>query len=209
MAGSIGQATYEPIAEADFTFRPLSPCDFPVMFRWRINPAVAQRWDPAPDTIDELEPEFGPMIDGAEPVNGVIVEHAGTPIAFIQWYRLHDHPDYSGINLAPAGAAGIDLFIGEDDYRYHGYGAPMLRAFLRVVLFAQPDITACAIDPLVENTSAISAYRRTGFREAGIRYNAYEHGDSLIMLIDRADLIGSREAQAAAEAADADQDQKG
>jgi RimJ/RimL family protein N-acetyltransferase len=190
MAGSIEQSKREPIAEAKFTFRPLARADFPMMFRWRINPVVAQRWDPAPATIDELEPEFGPMIDGAEPVNGVIVEYASTPIGFIQWYRLRDHPDYSGIDLAPEGAAGIDLFIGEDDYRYRGYGAPMLRAFLREVLFAHPDITACAIDPLVENTSAIAAYRRTGFREAGIRYNAYEKGDSLIMLINRESVSG-------------------
>jgi RimJ/RimL family protein N-acetyltransferase len=188
MAGSIEQSKSEPVAEADFTFRPLARSDFPMMFRWRINPVVAQRWDPAPTTIDELEPEFGPMIDGAEKINGVVVEHAGTPIGFIQWYRLRDHPDYSGIDLAPESAAGIDLFIGEDGYRYRGYGAPMLRAFLRNVLFAHSDITGCAIDPLVENTSAIAAYRRTGFREAGIRYNAYEHADSLIMLINRTDL---------------------
>jgi aminoglycoside 6'-N-acetyltransferase len=209
MAGSIKQSKNEPIAEAGFSFRPLARSDFPMMFRWRINPVISQRWDPPPDTIDELEPEFGPMIDGAEMVNGVIAEHAGVPIGFIQWYRLRDHPDYSGIDLAPEGAAGIDLFIGEDDYRYRGYGAPMLRAFLREVLFAHPDISACAIDPLVENTSAISAYRRTGFREAGIRYNAYEKGDSLIMLITPDDLVGSGEAEATAQTADAEQDEEG
>jgi RimJ/RimL family protein N-acetyltransferase len=66
----------------------------------------------------------------------------------------------------------------------------MIRAFLRAVVFAEPDVTACAIDPVVGNTRAIAAYRKVGFRDIAVKYSSYEKADSLVMALDRADLMG-------------------
>ena len=46
------------------------------------------------------------------------------------------------------------------------------------------------IDPVVANTRAIAAYRKVGFRDIAVRYSAYEEADSLVMVLDRAELMG-------------------
>ena len=51
------------------------------------------------------------------------------------------------------------------------------------------DPGAAAIDPVVRNTTAIAAYRKVGFRDIAVRYSSYENADSLVMALDRADLM--------------------
>ena len=172
------------------SFRPLERADFPLILRWLNTPAVQEWWDDRPTSIDELEGKHVPRIDGSERVYGYIAEYAGEPFGFLQWYRLRDEPEHVAVGLVDPGAAAIDLYIGVERFLHRGYGPVMIRAFLRAVVFAQPDVTACAIDPVVGNTTAIAAYRKVGFRDIAVKYSAYERADSLVMALDRADLIG-------------------
>jgi aminoglycoside 6'-N-acetyltransferase len=191
------------------SFRPLARGDFPLLLRWLTNPAVSVWWEAPPTTVHEIEGTHAPRVDGSERAYGYIAEYAGTPFGFIQWYRLRDHPDHPAVGRVADDAAGIDLYIGEDDFRHRGFGSVLIHAFLRAIVFAEADISACAIDPVPANHAAITAYRRAGFKDVGVVFYPAEREDVLIMVIDRADLISSGETQAAAEAPDADQDQKG
>ena len=191
MAGSIEQPNRGLISGRDFTFRPLARSDFPILFSWLHNPAVQEWWDDPPATIDEIEGKHVPRIDGSELVYGYIAEHLGVPMGYLQWYRLGTEPEHPAVGLVPEDAAAIDLFIGEDAYRRRGYGSVMIGAFLRNVVFNEPDVGSCAIDPCVGNRVAIAAYRKTGFRDIGIAANPHENRDSQIMLIDRGNLSDS------------------
>ena len=97
------------------------------------------------------------------PLGHYTIRYGAQPIGFIQTYPLRAYPDYATLIGIEDEAAGIDLFIGEADYAYRGLGAPLLRAFLRQVVFTDPAIDSCIIDPEINNTSAIRAYEKAGF----------------------------------------------
>ena len=189
MPRSIEQHAKSAPEEGVFVFRPITHADFPLLFRWLRNPAVVKWWDDPPATMAEIEGKHVPRLDGTEAIYGFIATYAGVPMGFLQWYRLATEPEHSAVGLAPIGSAAIDLFIGEDDYRTKGYGPVMIRAFLRSVIFAEPDIASCAIDPCLANSVAIAAYHKAGFRDLAVRWNAHEKCDSQIMLCDREALL--------------------
>jgi aminoglycoside 6'-N-acetyltransferase len=189
MAGSIEQQRNDTPREELMSFRPLAHADLPLILRWLNTPAVQEWWDDRPTSIDELEGKHVPRIDGSERVYGYIAAYRDEPFGFLQWYRLATEPEHVAVGLVDPGAAAIDLYIGEERFLHRGYGPVMIRAFLRTVVFAESDVTACAIDPVVRNTTAIAAYRKVGFRDIAVRYSSYENADSLVMALDRADLM--------------------
>ena len=123
-------------------------------------------------SIDELEGKHVPRIDGSERVYGYIAEYAGSRSASCSGIDWPTEPEHVAVGLVDPGAAAIDLYIGEERFLHRGYGPVMIRAFLRAVVFAQPDVTACAIDPVVGNTTAIAAYRKVGFRDIAVKYSS-------------------------------------
>jgi aminoglycoside 6'-N-acetyltransferase len=158
------------------------------MHRWRNNPVVTEWWDPVP-THEEIVAKYTPRIAGEDRVHPYIASCDGTPIGFLQWCRLAEVPGHAAESLAPPGAAAVDLFIGADDYRGRGYGAAMLRAFLRDVIFAVPDITICYIDPDPENAVAIRSYARVGFRDLGFVAHDASGDPAWLMSIARDEVL--------------------
>ncbi len=174
---------------ARFSFRPLTRGDLPQLLIWLSDPDVA-RWYTAEELSAEgMEREFGAMIDGAEPVRGFIASIDDLPVGYIQCYRLGDHPDYLSQLDLDENDVSTDLFIGDPAFRNHGWGAPMLRAFHRQIVFADPVVQRAAIMPNPNNARAIAAYRKVGFdpvRSLPIRETATgKIDDELIMLLPR------------------------
>ncbi len=145
-------------------FRPLTYDDLPMMVRWLNTPHVRQWWQDDPRTLEEAIEEYTPQIEGKEPTSAYVILSGERPIGYIQTYRIADYPAYAAALDVEAGAAGVDLFIGEADCVHRGLGAPILRAFLRDVAFAMPGVTCCIIGPAVSNATAIRAYEKAGFR---------------------------------------------
>jgi aminoglycoside 6'-N-acetyltransferase len=77
--------------------------------------------------------------------------HEGAPIGYIQYYLLDD------------GAAGIDLFIGEEQLLNRGVGTAAMRDFMALIA-AHHDPPYFVIDPSPENRRAIRCYEKVGFR---------------------------------------------
>jgi RimJ/RimL family protein N-acetyltransferase len=173
---------------ATFTFLPLTPDDFAQMHRWRNSPAVREWWDPVP-TLAEIVAKYAPRIAGEEPVRPFIARCDGVTMGFLQWCRLAEVPGHAAENMAEPGAAAVDLYIGEDEYRGRGYGAAMLRTFLREVVFAPPDVTACYIDPHPKNAVAIRSYARAGFRDLGVVQNDAAGDPAWLMVIGRGEVL--------------------
>lgn len=150
--------------EDAITFRPLAAQDLPLMVGWLNTPHVREWWADDPRTLEEACAEYGPQLAGEDPTAGFIILLDAQPIGYIQTYRVADYPEHAAAMDVEEGAAGVDLFIGEEAHVHRGRGAPILRAFLHTVVFAQPGVTSCIIDPVVTNTIAIRAYEKAGFR---------------------------------------------
>jgi len=155
-----------PDADA-IAFRPLRRDDFPLLARWLNTPHVREWWRDDPRTLAEVEAEYAPRVDGRSATSCYIMLHEGRPVGYIQAYRIADEPEYAAALGVEEGAAGVDLFIGEEAYVHRGLGPRLLRAFLREVVFRMPGVTCCAIGPAASNAIAIRAYEKAGFRHIG------------------------------------------
>ena len=152
-----------PIDPGAIAFRPLTRDDFPLLQRWLNTPHVLQWWDKPGPSLAEVEEKYLPRIEGTDPTQSFVVEHAARPIGYIQLYLIEDYPDYSQYVGLDERAAGIDVFIGEFDFIHRGLGPALLKQFLREVVFDRPDVASCVIGPAISNTIAIRAYEKAGF----------------------------------------------
>lgn len=175
--------------EHRISFRPLTRDDLSQMLEWLSDPDVSA-WYTAEELSPEgMESEFGEMIDGTDPAYPYVINIDAAPAGYIQCYRLGDHPEYlAQVELAPD-YVSTDLFIGDPVFRNHGWGAPVLRAFLRQIVFGAFNATRASIMPSPTNARAITVYERVGFQAVRVVpvYDADtgKTEDELIMLLDR------------------------
>src|SRR5437016_3521025 len=146
----------------EISFRPVEMDDIPDLYRWRQEPHVRRWWyedDDSEPTLDVVAKNYGPDHNEAE--HRYIIVLDGRSIGYIQSYMLADYPEYEA--LVQEKGAGIDLFIGEPDVINKGIGTEVIKRFVEDVVFADPSIDTCIIDPEITNTAAIRAYEKAGF----------------------------------------------
>jgi aminoglycoside 6'-N-acetyltransferase len=149
--------------EHQVTFRVLTREDLEMMLRWLSDPDVAAWYEEGALTPAGIEARYGPTIDESEPVRGFVILIDGNAAGYIQTYVLGDHPGYlTQIDLEPE-VVSTDLFIGDPAYRNQGWGAPVLRAFHRQIVFGEMGARMASIMPSSRNERAIAAYRKAGF----------------------------------------------
>jgi aminoglycoside 6'-N-acetyltransferase len=143
---------------AAYIIRPVVAADLPLIARWREAPHV-RRWWGDPD-LEALSRE-----DLGDPrIAYSIVALEGRPFAFVQDYDVHAWPEHHFGHL-PAGARGLDLYIGEPDLLHGGHGPRLLRQHVDT-LFAS-GAPAAGIDPHPDNAAAIRAFEKAGFTIVG------------------------------------------
>ena len=138
-------------------------------------PQIADAWPG--DNIGRLKSHLGD--DG---VVGMVVEHEGHVIGFIQYYE-EDDPNYRH--------AGIDVAV-HPDWCDRGLGTDAVRTLARQ-LFDELGHHRIVIDPRATNRRAIASYRKVGFRDVGVmrRYEQANDGtwhDALLMDLLRDEL---------------------
>jgi aminoglycoside 6'-N-acetyltransferase len=170
------------------SFRPLTRGDFPLMLRWHNTPHVREWWQLDPHTAEEVEAKYGPRVDLPSLTRGYIMLYDGQPVGFIQEYLIRDYPEYASAIQVDDDAAGVDLFIGEAAYVHKGLGPLLLRAFVRDVIFARPDVGCCVIGPAEGNALAIRSYEKAGFRYVKTVQVPGEPAPEALLRISRADL---------------------
>jgi aminoglycoside 6'-N-acetyltransferase len=139
------------------TLRPGRCEDAEVLVRIRNEPEVA-RWWGSDDIEREIREEF------IEADDGFVIEVGGEVIGAIQ-YREENEPMYRH--------AGIDLFLTTSRHG-KGLGTEAIRVLARY-LFEERGHHRLTIDPAADNTAAIRAYEKVGFRRVGIM-RKYERG---------------------------------
>ncbi len=171
---------------APLGFRPMQADDIPLTYRW-LNTDFVKEWYPSDDysyaAIARVELE---SINGEIPNLAYIITYAGQPIGYIQCYLLDDWPDYAQHLALDEKVADVDLYIGEADYLHRGLGGPILRRFLREVVFpTYPDVPSCIIAPDVNNEVAKRAYAKAGFTYLKTVNPPNDPGPECVMRISR------------------------
>lgn len=154
----------------EISFRPIVPADVPNLVRWQREPGVAVWWGDNDKTEEELVAKWVGRTSG----NGTphelktrrfIIVVNDTDIGEVQAYDLRDYPTESKEIDIP-NAAGLDIFIGEPEWRDRGVGTQAVRQFINEIIFAIPGIETCVIDPEPTNKRAIRSYEKAGFTYA-------------------------------------------
>lgn len=168
-------------------FQRLKTSDLTLIHRWLHAPHVARWWHEDVGTYEEVSSQYSAYIEGRDPVEPYLVLHDGRPIGYIQAYRVSDDEEYRGL-VDIEDSAGVDLFIGEEDLLYRGFGPRILRRYLEEVVFTDESIEVCVIDPDPQNTAAIRAYEKVGFRH--FKSVDTSEGPAYLMKLARSDFPG-------------------
>ena len=155
--------------------RPGRPEDADMLVRIRKEPEVARRWVGA-----DIEKEVSEGFIGTD--KGFVIEVAGKVVGAIQ-YGEEDDPMYRHAN--------VDIFLTTSRHG-QGLGTEAIRVLARYLL-EERGHHRLTIDPAADNTAAIRAYEKAGFRRVGIM-RRYERGpdgvwhDGLLMDMLREEL---------------------
>jgi len=144
-------------------FAPLQPDDLKLMHKW-LNTGPARRWySKRSRSLEEITRSYLPRIRGEEPTHCFIIFYSQKPIGHVQTYIVADHPEYERYVKPGKGTAGLDIFIGEEDFCYRGLGPVVMREFLARAVFTNPGVERCIVGPEPDNHAAIRAYEKVGF----------------------------------------------
>jgi RimJ/RimL family protein N-acetyltransferase len=170
-------------------FRPLTNEDLPRLCTW-FNAPHARRWFGNGRTLASVVEEYTPYVDGRTPVHAFVVSHAARPIGMVQWERFGDFPDFmQTYRVDDPDVVNCDVLIGETDAVHRGLGAPLIRRFLKEVVFRDTRYSTCLIDPETANHIAIRAYEKAGFRYVRTLADDGEGKPVYLMELQRADLM--------------------
>lgn len=143
-------------------FRDAVPGDRELLRRWDRQPHVAAA--SGEDGGFDWEAELPRRVDWRELL---IAEKDGRPIGFVQIIDPEREESHYWGECEPDLRA-IDIWIGEEADLGKGYGTQIMQSAI-ARCFADPNVRAVVIDPLVGNTRAHRFYERLGFRKIGRR----------------------------------------
>ena len=178
------------ITPEKIAFHKLQISDLELMHKWLNTPHVSKWYGKEQRTYQQVFQKYTPRINGKASADPFLVIHAGTPIGYLQTYRISDHPDYNALVKADADTAGVDLFIGEADYLHRGFGTAMLRKFVQEVIFSDDSYSHCVIGPEPGNLAAIRCYEKVGFQYSKTIHIPGESQGEYLMSISREELPG-------------------
>lgn len=134
--------------------------DLPDIFDW-LGDADVQRWySEGEHSLENYRQKFAPEAH----VHKFIILIDATPVGYLQAYHLSDEPEYAAMLGLDHKAVAIDLFIGDAQYREKGWGSQVLRKALDSVVFGEMNAEYACCNPDPENTRAVRAYQKAGFR---------------------------------------------
>lgn len=155
------------------TLRPATEADIPALTAIRATPEVSSRW---PVEDGDAESAVRDNLDGDD-VEAFVIEHDGRVVGFIQFGEETDEMYRH---------AGIDLYL-DPEVHSRGLGTDAVRTLARY-LVTERGHHRLVIDPAADNTAAIRAYAKVGFKTVGV-LREYEMGpdgkyhDGLLMEI--------------------------
>jgi aminoglycoside 6'-N-acetyltransferase len=176
--------------DREISFRPIAPADVPNLVRWQRDPEVAHWYhDSAVLSDQELNDKWIRRTSGTGTPHETntrrfIITVDASDIGEIQVYDLRDYPvEAKEIGIPNAG--GLDLFIGEPEWRDRGVGSRVVRQFVDEMVFGIPGVETCVIEPEPANKRAIRSYEKAGFKFAKTYHSYANEMDCYLMRQER------------------------
>ncbi len=157
-------------AEVAIALRPLALTDEPLLRQWLNTPHVAQWWGDAETELREALSHIGSLQTQA-----FILQGNGHDIGYAQAYDARDDSYFAD---RPAGAKGMDLYLGYADLVGKGLGTRIIQGFSEKLL-AEGAVEVVA-DPVPSNSAAFTAYKKAGFMPYRVHRSA-AHGHLILM----------------------------
>jgi len=126
------------------------------------------------------------MVEGRDTTRPFLITLNGEPVGYIQYWFIGHHQneqwikDHPWLMELPSSTVGVDLSIGRPEALSQGIGSKALAAF--VAALRKQGHAHIIIDPDPENTRAVRAYMKAGFRP--VPHLQGRTGDVLIMQHD-------------------------
>lgn len=146
--------------------RPLAEGDLDAVCGWLRRPHVARWWPPDLDLTAERE-KFRRRIRGEDPTHMLVIEVAGRPVGWCQWYRWGDEPDAADYGATSADF-GIDYAIGEPSAIGRGIGTRMVAVLIGQVRSRHPT-AGFLVDVDPANRASQRVLEHNGFALVGVR----------------------------------------
>ena len=141
-------------------FRQLEDADLPQIEAWLRREHVAAWWrDPLEIAVEKRRA----ALEGRRDVEHYVIAEDGRALGMIQTYAVADYPEWGKLIGVEPEAAGLDLFIGEEDAVGRGLGPRVLEQFAREVVFANPETTALVATVEEANRRSWRAFEKAGF----------------------------------------------
>lgn len=150
-------------------FRRMTGADLSLMERWLAADHVVPWWGLAP-TSQQVAAHYLPYVRREQPTDPYLIVVGGTPVGYIQTFRVADWPAYWPPGKSYASepeAAGIDLLIGDRELTGRRLGRRVIQKFVRDMVFIRPEVPACYADPAAGNLASLGAFRKAGFVDIG------------------------------------------
>ena len=151
----------------NFTFKKISSDDIPLIHSWLTKPHVQEFW--SENTVNDLE-AFRKKMEGKikeKGVNPFLVVLQGKPIGYIQSYSIDSK------------TAGIDQFIGVEEFVNKGLGSMFVKEFTDDLLKSKK-FTRIVTDPSVLNFRAVKALEKAGYKRLSASKN-FENDEVVLM----------------------------
>ena len=153
-------------------FKPLGVTDFPLLLKWLEEPHVKAWWDQGITWTPALiAKKYAPYTKEYQrdqgvkkPIYAYLALIDAVPIAYVQFYPARDFKPDNPLDTKtmPKSLAALDIYIGEPSFLNKGFAPMLLKKFL--LKQVKPLFTHCLVDPAIQNTSAIRAYEKAGFK---------------------------------------------
>ncbi|MCL2869343.1 acetyltransferase [Candidatus Saccharibacteria bacterium] len=175
------------MANSDIAFRKLAFKDINLLHKW-LNTDFVQKWYGKEDrTYTQIRDKYSKYITGEKPTSAYIIQIDSHDIGYIQTYLVADYPKFLQGIQADKHSAGLDLYIGENEYIHKGYGKYIISKFLDKIVFNNSKVDNCMLVPETANTAAVKTYESVGFKR--LRTVRSPDGDwfEYIMRLDKSD----------------------
>lgn len=138
--------------------------NYDLMAKWLSTKEVLEFYGDinSPFTIEQVREKYEPRVHGEIPVFPFIVELDGSPIGFMQYYKLQEEEQQKLGYLNNQMIFGIDQFIGIPKLFNKGFGTIMVRKFIELIMNIT-DADLIIVDPEISNERAIRCYEKCGF----------------------------------------------
>lgn len=163
------------------SFKKLAVSDFGLLLEWLNSKHVKEYWDTDVYYNEKaVYDKYYPRII-KQKIDMYIIYYLNTPIGYIQSYNEDKIAKYKLTEKA----RGIDIYIGNPNYLYKGYGKAIIIEFIEKYIFSNKSIIYCVIDPELSNVIAQKAYYKAGFRHVNTVYSDTESKNQYLMVLRR------------------------